>query len=357
MTIGYGLIGTGMMGIEHAMNLAVIDGVEIVAASDPHPEPREWIRPVLPPETPVFSDTEELLARADVEVAVIASPNFTHREVLEKVLASGKHVLVEKPMCTTLEDAIWAHEMAKRYAGLFWVGLEYRYMAPIQRLEAELRGGTAGQARMISIREHRFPFLPKVKDWNRFNRNSGGTFVEKCCHFFDLMRLLARSEPRRIYCSAAQDVNHLDESYDGEIPDILDNGFVIVDFANGIRGMLDLCMFAEGSREEQEVSVVGDRGKLEALIPSSRFVLGKRSPVSVAEEVIEVDETILKAGFHHGSTYFEHQAFLEALRHDQPPEVSSWDGLMSVVMGLAAQDSAEQGRAVEISEYDLPERD
>lgn len=357
MTIGYGIIGTGMMGIEHAMNLKILDGAEIVAVSDPNPEPRDWIRPVLAPSTAVLTDTEELLARSDVDVAVIASPNFTHREVLEKVLAAGKHVMVEKPMCTTLEDALWAHEAAKRYRGLFWVGLEYRYMGPIQRLVSELQGGTAGNARMIAIREHRFPFLPKVGDWNRFNRNSGGTFVEKCCHFFDLMRLLAGSEPSRVYCSAGQDVNHLDESYDGETPDILDNGFVVVDFANGIRGMLDLCMFGEGSREEQEVSVIGDRGKLEALIPSSRFVLGKRSPVSVAEEVIEVDETILKAGFHHGSTYYEHQAFLQALHNDQPPEVSSWDGLMSVVMGLAAQDSAEQGRAVEISEYDLPDRD
>jgi myo-inositol 2-dehydrogenase/D-chiro-inositol 1-dehydrogenase len=96
---------------------------------------------------------------------------------------------------------------------------------------------------------------------------------------------------------------------------------------------------------------------LEALIPSSRFVLGKRSPVSVAEEVIEVDEKILNAGFHHGSTYFEHQAFLHALKNKLSPEVSSWDGLMSVVMGLAAQDSASKGRAVAISEYDLPDRD
>ena len=344
------------MGVEHAMNLAVLPGAQVVAAADPNPEPREWIRPVLLPATPVFTETAELLSHPAVEVVVIASPNFTHREVLEEVMASGKHVLVEKPMCTTLEDAIWVHERAKQYAGLFWVGLEYRYMAPIQRLREELQGGTAGHARMIAIREHRFPFLQKVGDWNRFNRNSGGTFVEKCCHFFDLMRLLAQSEPVQVFCSAGQDVNHLDESYEGEVPDILDNGFVVVDFANGIRAMLDLCMFAEGSREEQEVCVIGDRGKLEALIPSSRFILGKRSPVSIAEEIIDVDEKILKAGFHHGATYYEHEAFLQALGNASAPEVNSWDGLMSVVMGLAAQRSAAEQRAVLIAEFDLPER-
>jgi myo-inositol 2-dehydrogenase/D-chiro-inositol 1-dehydrogenase len=357
MVVRYGIIGTGMMGIEHAMNLAEIDGAEVVAASDPNEQPREWIRRVLPPGTPVHAEAGELLARDDIDVVIVASPNFTHRELLEEVMASGKHVLVEKPMCTTFEDAVFVHEAAKRYAGLFWVGLEYRYMAPISRLVSELHGGTAGRLRMIAIREHRFPFLSKVGDWNRFNRNSGGTFVEKCCHFFDLMRLLAKSEPVRVYCSGGQDVNHLDETYAGETPDIWDNGYVIIDFANGVRGMLDLCMFAEGTLEEQEVCVVGDRGKLEAFIPSSRFVLGKRRPKSVETEIVPVEEKALKAGFHHGATYYQHEALLRALAKRGPPEVSSWDGLMSVVMGMAAQVSAEEQRAVEISEFDLPTRD
>ncbi len=46
------------------------------------------------------------------------------------------------------------------------------------------------------------------------------------------------------------------------MPDILDNAYVVVDYENGARGMLDLCMFAEGSRNEQEICVVGDIGKV-----------------------------------------------------------------------------------------------
>ena len=110
----------------------------------------------------------------------------------------------------------------------------------------DAKGATVGQRRMLSIREHRYPFLKKVDDWNRFNRYSGGTFVEKCCHFFDLMRLFLKAEPVRVFASAAQDVNHLAERYGGAQPDIWDNGYVIIDFDNGCRGMLDLCMFADG---------------------------------------------------------------------------------------------------------------
>jgi hypothetical protein len=54
-----------------------------------------------------------------------------------------------------------------------------------------------------------------------------------------------------------------------QVPDIIDNAYVIVEFDNGSRGMLDLCMFAEGSRNEQEISVVGDTGKVQTQLYDS----------------------------------------------------------------------------------------
>lgn len=60
--------------------------------------------------------------------------------------------------------------------------------------------------------------------------------------------------------------------YFGQVPDIIDNAYVIVEFDNGSRGMLDLCMFAEGSKNEQEISVVGDIGKVK-LSPYQPFIV------------------------------------------------------------------------------------
>ena len=72
----------------------------------------------------------------------------------------------------------------------------------------------------------------------------------------------------RVYASGGMDVNHLDERYDGETPDILDNAYVVVDFEDGARALLDLCMFAENSTNEMEIAATGDRGKAEAFIPA-----------------------------------------------------------------------------------------
>jgi myo-inositol 2-dehydrogenase/D-chiro-inositol 1-dehydrogenase len=239
----------------------------------------------------------------------------------------------------------------------FWTAMEYRYMPPVVEYIEQLRAGRIGTLRMLSIREHRFPFLQKVGDWNRFNRNSGGTMVEKCCHFFDMMRLITASEAVRVYCSGSMDVNHLDERYGGETPDIIDNSYTTVDFANGVRAMLDLSMFAEGAENQEEITAVGDKARLDVLIPEGAIVFSPRVPLrapkQVERQVIEVDETVLKAGAHHGSTFYEHQKFNAAVRGEGPVEVTAQDGFMAVAIGIAAEISAREKRVVEMSELGL----
>ena len=233
-------------------------------------------------------------------------------------------------------------------------------MPPIAALLEQALQATGG-IRMLSIREHRFPFLEKIGDWNRFNRYTGGTFVEKCCHFFDLMRHALGSEPVRVMASAGQDVNHLSETYGGETPDILDNGYVIVDFASGARAMLELCMFAEGARYQEEISATGIAGKIEAFVPGpGRFwpshlgdapvpqvIVSPRDPKGPRVVDVPVDPDLLEAGDHNGSTFYQHQGFLELVRGDrQTPAVSLRDGRIAVEMGLAAQQSAAEGRVI-----------
>lgn len=104
---------------------------------------------------------------------------------------------------------------------LVQVGLEYRYIPAVAELLAQLKQNAVGRVRMVAIREHRFPFLVKVNNWNRFNKNTGGTLVEKCCHFFDLMTLIAKSTPVRVLASGAQNVNHLDERYEGKVSTLI----------------------------------------------------------------------------------------------------------------------------------------
>ena len=348
----YGVIGTGMMGIEHMVNIAHLDDASVTAFADPDPVSRATAAAVAP-EAAIFEDHRALLDSGACDAVVIASPNHTHAEIVLDALATPVHLLIEKPLCTTVADCEAVLDAVHRGDGsrVVWMGLEYRYMPPTRALLDEVGRGTAGTVKMVAIREHRFPFLTKVGNWNRFTRNTGGTLVEKCCHFFDLMNQIIGSTPVRVMASGAQDVNHLDERYDGETPDILDNAYVVVDYAGGERAMLDLCMFAEASLDEQEISVVGDAGKIEAFVTRGILRTGRRSDGrhAVAERLI-VDEDVAHVGLHHGASYLEHVAFARAVRSGTPAEVTVTDGLWSVAMGVAGHRSIDLGRPVLLSE-------
>lgn len=352
-TIRYGVIGTGMMGLEHMRNLALVPDAQVTAISDPHGPSRDAARATAEGDIAVYEEPRALLSSGLIDAVVIASPNYTHAAVLEEVFATDLHVLCEKPLCTTLEDCQRVVEAAERHSGVFWVGMEYRYMPPVTRFVEEVHRGAAGELVMFAIREHRFPFLPKVDNWNRFNRNTGGTLIEKSCHYFDMMRHVVQSEPVRIYASGGMDVNHLDEIYGGETPDVLDNALVIVDFANGVRALHDLCMFAEGSRHQEEMTATGKSGKIECFMPSGSIVVGTRRPRRVDEILVEIPGDVRKAGFHHGASYYQHMAFQRAIREGQEPAVAASDGLRAVAMGIAAQRSIEEGRPVLMSELGL----
>jgi predicted dehydrogenase len=361
--VRYGIIGCGMMGQEHLRNIALLPGASVTRIFEPDDAMAQGSL-ALAPGAQRAASLEEVVMSPDVDCLLIASPNFCHAEQLQAIAALRPlPLLLEKPACTTLEDAQALAELGRRYPAPIWVAMEYRYMPPVTRLAEEVHSQAhTGPVTMITIREHRFPFLVKVGDWNRFNRYTGGTLVEKCCHFFDLMRHLTQSEPIRVYASASAAHNHRDERYPDGTPDILDNAYVLVDFASGQRAMLELCMFAEGARYQEEISVVGPIGKAECFVPGpGRFwpahlgeapvpkvVISPRHPKGPRELDVPVDPVALAAGDHNGSTLYQHQRFNAVVRGQGQVEVALRDGLAAVMIGLAAQESARTGQAISL---------
>ncbi len=182
--------------------------------------------------------------------------------------------------------------------------------------------------------------------------------------------------------------NHLEEEYDGKRPDISDHSFVIVTFRSGVTAALDLCMFAEGSKYQEEIYCVGGKGKIECHVPGPErmwphdtlgppplplLIISPRCPKNPVTIPIEVDEAALNAGDHNGATYYQHLNFLHVVRRWQGREggregegkrngegdrqwgveVDVLDGWWAVVMGLAAEESSRLGKAIEITPFIL----
>jgi len=161
--LNYGLIGCGMMGQEHIRNIQLLENTEIAAIYEPDSSMREAATE-LAPQAQTPDSVEQLLDIKELDCLVITSPNFTHVAHLQTLLKKRPlPVLVEKPLATSLEDLDALKQIRKEYSQPIWVAMEYRYMPPLAefiRRANEVTGGIT----MLSIREHRFPFLEKVND-------------------------------------------------------------------------------------------------------------------------------------------------------------------------------------------------
>jgi myo-inositol 2-dehydrogenase / D-chiro-inositol 1-dehydrogenase len=365
--IRYGIIGCGSMGREHIDNLHAIGGCSVTALADTHQPSLDSSLAVCDnfgrDKPQAFHDHRELLKSGLCDAVIIATPNHTHIAMMRDALLAPVHILVEKPLVTRIEDGVELLRLAQGRQGIVWVAQEYRYMPPVAEMIRQAHAGDVGRLHQVAIREHRAPFYPKVGDWNRFSANTGGTLVEKCCHYFNLMDLILREKPQRIFASGDQRVNHLDEVYNGQRSDILDSAYCIVEYPSGARAMLDLCMFAEGSVDNEHITVVGDEGKLESMLPSltlrhsrredwgRKAYWGQPSGTGKGVSVRRVwDDSIKYAGNHFGASFVEHQKFAAAIRNGTPPEIGLEEGLRAVATGLAAHKSINEGRVVALSE-------
>jgi myo-inositol 2-dehydrogenase / D-chiro-inositol 1-dehydrogenase len=359
----FNVIGAGLNGQEHIRVTHLEGRATIHGIYDPNPRSVETAQlthaqyaPKAPPLV-VYDSLEEACHDTQVDGLIIATPNYTHLDVLRVAAQSGKPILLEKPIATTLRDAYTVARIAETYPATFQLGLQYRYKSMYaEAIYETLNRRSIGDVKLIGIQEHRIPFLDKVNQWNKFAEYSGDTLVEKCCHYFDLLNLFAQSRPKTVYATGAMAVNFKDFDYDGKKSDILDSALVIVNYENGVRASFNLCMFAPMFYEE--LVLCGDEGRLKVWeqqdflsgqdVESHLEILcGERKP---SRKTTPGYPAVIERSGHHGATYFEHVQFIDSIETGQTSAATAAEGLWSIIVACAAQDSIRRGEVVSIDE-------
>lgn len=356
------IIGCGMIGREHFSVAQLLGRAKVIAVYDSNPRSVESFMNAVRKsgaELPrLCSSIADIVADQSIDAVLICTPNDTHLEVLRSVVESEKHLLLEKPMATTLADAAAVHRLTDGYPAVFQIGLQYRYKAIYaEALYEALERRSIGPVRLLSLTEHRIPFLDKVGQWNKFNRHSGGTLVEKCCHYFDLLNQLSQSKPRSVYANGAQSTNFLSFRFDNKEADILDHAAVNIEYENGCIANFSLCMFAPMFNEE--LVICGDHGRIRAE-ECEDFTAGPRLRTEL--EIARGHEGVsrksqphypssIEQSGHNGATYYEHIAFANRIAGRQVKAATVADGFWSVVVGVAAQQSIEQKAPIEITPW------
>ncbi|UCD28426.1 MAG: Gfo/Idh/MocA family oxidoreductase [Planctomycetota bacterium] len=342
-----GIIGVGNRAKAHiAIIKALPDRYRITALCDIVPEKVEaGIQLVGGGDIKTFARHTDLIDSRLCDAVLIATPNYAHKQIAIEALHGGLHVLCEKPLATTLADAKAVVEAVGKCDRVFAVGQQMRYMPGYRRIKQLLDAGTIGQLKYVWAAEFRGDWAklyddPEVnaqKNWRYYKKLSGGSLVEKNCHDFDILGWLIDAKPLRVTATGGISV------YTGR--DTLDHATVAVDFEEGKKLSLGLCMFARPSKAD--TTIVGTKGML--CFPRSGVYITVRKP-GKRDERIDVPESKLDKLeiYKHRGTGALHLDFLDAMARGRQPLTDVNVGYNALRIPIAAQQAIAQRKVIQM---------
>jgi predicted dehydrogenase len=358
--IKLGMIGTGDMGQVHIRALNALEKeARLTAIYEPNPERAKAALHLCSHSVTVCRTRQELLEQEDIKGIFITSPNDCHYDDVLAVIESGKNIFCEKPLATTMEDTIGIVQAVQRAGRILQVGLVYRYSLLFRRMAQIIQEGCIGEPRMVWCHEFRVPFpVGRDREWRYSQSRSGGTLVEKNCHHFDLFNWMMGTDPIRVFASGGLDVVKTDGPFPPGVPgepyrycgptDVIDNAWVIVDFDNGARANLGLCMFAD--HRDLPFGVMGTRGWVEGSVDAQKLVCCTYADNRRWEECFQ--ERILGKNAYMGHPGGQSQVseFIRCLQDKREPFCNGQVALKSMAVGFAAQTSLKRGNYVYLEE-------
>jgi UDP-N-acetyl-2-amino-2-deoxyglucuronate dehydrogenase len=252
--IKFAVIGCGHIGKRHAEMISRNEECELVALVDVKDKSLLGIDKY---NVPFFSSVEDLLA-ADLEIDVvnIASPNGFHAEQAMACLDARKHVVIEKPIALSKQDAERVIFKALHVHRHVFAVMQNRYSPPSQWIKGLVESGQLGKIFMVQLncywnRDDRYY---KPDSWHGNKQLDGGTLYTQFSHFIDILYWLF-GDIENIQ-SRLRDFNH------AALTDFEDSGFVSFDFVNGGMGCINYSTSVWNQNMESSMTIVAENGSV-----------------------------------------------------------------------------------------------
>ncbi|HEY7473121.1 MAG TPA: Gfo/Idh/MocA family oxidoreductase [Gemmatimonadota bacterium] len=338
--IRIGLAGCGRVALSiHLKVLASLPGVRVAAIAEADDERRRAAR-TLVPGAAAFADYREVFARPDVDAVVIALPTGLHAASAVAAFEAGKHVFLEKPLATRLDDgrAVLAAWRASGRTGM--IGFNYRF----NRLHVELKRFLEARrlGRPVAVRSIFSSARRELETWKRERASGGGVLLDLASHHVDLARFHFGTDIEEVTC-LLQSVESEDDT-------------AAVQLRLG-GGLLMQSFFSHSAADEDRFAVYCERGSVKA---DRRYGLSLELSTGIdrrhrLDQGRHVWRSLRGAGYGfekfraigHEPSYGRVLAhFVGALRGRHPATPDLEDGYRSLEVVIAAEESARTARSV-----------
>ena len=245
-----GLIGTGFIGDIHAAAFRMVPEAEVVAVASPTPgKAKAFAGERGIPKA--FQDYRDLLALQEVDVVTVGIPNHLHAQVTIDAAKAGKHVICEKPLCRTLEEADRMIEACRKAGVLLMYAEELCFAPKYVRARQLAEEGALGRVFLVKQSEEHFgPHMPWFWD---VEKSGGGVLLDMGCHSIEYARwLLGKPKVKSVFAGMGTYV-HGDKTK-GE-----DHSFCIVEYEGGRAALAENSWAKQGGVDDR-CEVYGSAG-------------------------------------------------------------------------------------------------
>ncbi len=337
--VGFGLIGCGNWGRIHARAYTASTAARLVAVCDQD----AGRAAALAGEFGIsnhLADWRALIAHPDIQAVGIATPDFAHGEIALAAIRAGKHVLVEKPLATTVGECEEILAAQKQQGVKLMVDFHNRWSLPFVNLRRALAAGQLGSLMMMNIRLNDTRFVPtQMLSWAA--KSSPLHFLG--CHVVDLIRFLSGATINRVYSVSRSVVL---KGMGVDTPDFYQS---ILELSTGATAVVENCWILDEhgpSVFDFQSEIVCSKGT--AYVNASHH----RMAEVYSDKGVEFPDVSAAADLYGkpvGFAVAAIQHFVDCVVNDQAPMVTGEDGLAAARVLAAAEQSAQTGLPVAVA--------
>lgn len=329
-------VGVGKMGRAWLRAFATSDDADLAGIVEPVAANREWAMAEygLTPEQ-CFDSVDAALAAPGWDAAVVVTPPPSHRPLAEQLLRAGKHVLLEKPLATTIADARALVGIAEETGRTLMVAQNYRYHDAFATIRPLVASGRIGTVRAVNIQFHKDARTIFGEGDFRYSMEHV-LLIDMSIHHFDMVRAMLGTNPERVYAQTW----HVPEGVFQH--DAAASVLITMDDGALISYMGNWAAFGRETSWNGDWEIVGDRGRVV-------WAGGDSTEAEVTVHLWDEEpENVPVVSLAKGGQLGLLESFAQAVASGTQPETSAADNIHSLGIVFGAVESAQTGQVVEL---------
>jgi predicted dehydrogenase len=336
--VGFGIIGAGIWGSVHAKVYAKDPRVKLISICDVDEEKARKLVEKSGAEN-YCTDFNDLVKRPDIVGISIATPDFTHFQPAIAAINAGKHLLIEKPMATRVEEAARILEEAKKAKIKLMVDFHNRWNPCFLKIKESIDKGELGKISLVYLRLSNPSFVP-LKWFSWSEKSSVAWFLG--AHTVDLARWLLKDEVKKVYCVSRSKVLR---GRGVNTPDFFES---LIEFEKGCVVVMENAWILPETAPnvvDFKCQVIGSKGSIYADLSHHRAL------EKYTEEKTEYPDVFVLTEIYGKLMGFAFQSirhFIDCVMDDREPISSGKDGLEVTKIICAMEESILSGGPVQI---------